>query len=29
VFKAPAGAKKLEKGEFPDVDELPAAFAPK
>jgi len=29
VFKAPAGAKKLKKGEFPDVDELPAAFAPK
>jgi hypothetical protein len=29
VFKAPAGAQKLKEGEFPDVDELPAAFAPK
>ncbi len=29
VFKAPPGAQKLKEGEFPDVDELPAAFAPK
>jgi hypothetical protein len=27
VFKAPAGAQKLKEGEFPDVDELPGAFA--
>ncbi len=27
VFKAPTGAQKLKEGEFPDVDELPGAFA--
>jgi hypothetical protein len=27
AFKAPSGAQKLKEGEFPDVDELPGAFA--
>jgi hypothetical protein len=29
AFKAPAGARKLEPGELPDIDELPAIWAKK